>query len=56
MPPQIGDAIVAIEHDLDPQIAYLIVGNGIPISFLTLPLWREWGCLPEIQSRRASRG
>ena len=37
----IGAAIVAMEHDLDPQLVTLMVGIGIPISFLTLPLWRQ---------------
>lgn len=41
MPPQIGAAIVAMEHDLDPQLVTLMVGIGIPLSFLTLPLWRQ---------------
>jgi predicted permease len=39
MAPQIGAAIVAVDHDLDPQLVTLMVGIGIPISFLTLPLW-----------------
>jgi predicted permease len=40
MPPQIGAAIVAMERDLDPQLVTLMVGIGIPLSFLTLPMWR----------------
>lgn len=39
MGPQIGGAIVAIDHDLDPALVTLMVGVGIPLSFLTLPLW-----------------
>jgi predicted permease len=39
MAPQIGAAIVAIEHKLDPPLVTLMVGVGIPLSFLTLPLW-----------------
>jgi hypothetical protein len=39
MAPQIGAAIVAMEHKLDPQLVTLMVGIGIPLSFLTLPLW-----------------
>ena len=31
--------IVAIEHKLDPPLVTLMVGIGIPLSFLTLPLW-----------------
>jgi predicted permease len=39
MAPQIGAAIVAIEHKPDPPLVTLMVGIGIPLSFLTLPLW-----------------
>jgi malate permease and related proteins len=39
MAPQIGAAIVAVEHDLDPPLVSLMVGIGIPLSFLTLPVW-----------------
>lgn len=41
MPPQIGAAIVAMDHDLDPQLVTLMVGIGIPLSFLTLYGWRQ---------------
>lgn len=41
MPPQIGAAIVAMDHDLDPQLVTLMVGIGIPLSFLTLYAWRQ---------------
>ena len=39
MAPMITAGIVAIEHDLDPPLATLMLGVGIPLSFLTLPLW-----------------
>jgi malate permease and related proteins len=39
MAPQIGGAIVAIQHKLDPELVTLMVGIGIPLSFVTLPLW-----------------
>jgi predicted permease len=39
MPPMIGAAIVAMEHKLDPPLITLMVGIGIPLSFVTLPLW-----------------
>lgn len=39
MAPQIGAAIVAVDHDLDPPLVTLMVGIGIPLSFLTLSLW-----------------
>ena len=34
---QIGAAIVAVDHDLDPALVTLMVEIGIPLSFLTLP-------------------
>lgn len=39
MPPQIGAAIVAMEHKLEPALVALMVGIGIPLSFLTLIGW-----------------
>jgi malate permease and related proteins len=39
MGPMIGASIVAIDHELDPPLLTLIVGVGIPLSFLTLPVW-----------------
>jgi len=39
MPPMITGGIVAMEHDLDPPLAALMLGIGIPLGFLTLPLW-----------------
>ncbi len=39
MGPMIGASIVAMDHDLDPPLVTLMVGVGIPLSFLTLPLW-----------------
>jgi hypothetical protein len=39
MRPMIGASIVAMEHDLDPPLVTLMVGAGIPLSFLTLPSW-----------------
>ena len=39
MPPMIGASIVAMEHELDPPLLTLMVGIGIPLGFLTLPLW-----------------
>jgi len=38
MAPMITGSIIAIEHKLDPPLASLMVGVGIPVSFLTLPL------------------
>jgi malate permease and related proteins len=39
MGPMIGASIVAIDHELDPPLLTLMVGAGIPLSFLTLPVW-----------------
>ena len=39
MRPMIGAGIVAIDHELDPPLLTLMVGVGIPLSFLTLPVW-----------------
>lgn len=39
MGPMIGASIVAMDHDLDPPLVTLMVGVGIPVSFLTLPAW-----------------
>jgi len=39
MAPMVSAAILASEHELDPELAALMVGVGIPLSFLTAPLW-----------------
>jgi hypothetical protein len=39
MPPMITAAIVAAEHDLDPELATLMVAVGIVLSFFTLAAW-----------------
>jgi hypothetical protein len=39
MAPMVSGAILASEHELDPDLAALMVGLGIPLSFLTVPLW-----------------
>ena len=39
MAPMITAAIVAAEFGLDPEIANLMVGVGIPLSLVTVPLW-----------------
>jgi predicted permease len=39
MAPRIGASIVAQEHKLDPALVTLTVGVGIPLSFMTLPIW-----------------
>jgi predicted permease len=39
MAPMIGASIVAMNNDLDPPLASLLVAIGVPLSFLTLVLW-----------------
>jgi predicted permease len=39
MPPMITAAIVAREHDLDPELANLMVAVGLLVSFVTLSGW-----------------
>jgi predicted permease len=39
MAPMIGATIVATEHKLNPPLVTLMAGIGIPLSFLTLPVW-----------------
>ena len=39
MGPMIGGAIVAMQYGLSPPLITLMVGFGIALSFLTLPLW-----------------
>ncbi|NVO00980.1 MAG: AEC family transporter [Geobacteraceae bacterium] len=39
MPPMITAGIIAVEHDLEPELVALMLGIGIPLSFLTLAGW-----------------
>jgi hypothetical protein len=39
MAPMITAGIIAIDHDLEPQLVTLMLGIGIPLSFVTLHLW-----------------
>lgn len=39
MPPMIVGGIVAMEYGLNPKLAALMVGVGIPLSFITLAVW-----------------
>lgn len=40
MAPMVSGALLAAEHDLEPELAALMVGVGIPLSFATVPLLR----------------
>jgi len=39
MPPMIASAIIAVEHDLDPELSTLMVAVGLVVSFFTLTGW-----------------
>lgn len=39
MPPMITAAIIASEHDLDPELSTLMVAVGLLVSFITLGMW-----------------
>lgn len=39
MPPMITGAILAEDAGLEPRLAHLLVGLGIPLSLLTVPVW-----------------
>jgi len=39
MGPQIGGGIVAMQYGLSPPLVTIMIGAGIALSFLTLPLW-----------------
>lgn len=42
MGPMIGASIVAMDNDLDPPLATLFVALGVPLAFLTLPVWYQF--------------
>ena len=39
MPPMLGASIIAIDHDLEPDLVALMIGIGIPLSVVTAPFW-----------------
>lgn len=39
MAPMITAGIIAVDHDLKPQLVGMMVGIGIPLSFVTLYFW-----------------
>jgi hypothetical protein len=41
MPPSLGASIIAIEHDLEPDLVALMIGLGVPLAILTSALWWE---------------
>jgi hypothetical protein len=32
MPPMLGASIIAIDHDLEPDLVALLIGIGVPLS------------------------
>ena len=43
MPPMVTAGALAIAHNLAPRLAAAMVGYGVLLSLLTLPLWAQWG-------------
>lgn len=41
MPPMLGASIIALDHDLEPDLVALVIGVGVPLSMLTAWMW--WG-------------
>jgi malate permease and related proteins len=39
MPPMLGASIVAIDHNLEPDLVALVIGIGVPLSMLTTLAW-----------------
>lgn len=40
MPPMLGASMIAIEHELEPDLVALMIGIGIPLSMATAPVWK----------------
>lgn len=43
MPPMLGASIIAMDHDLEPDLVALIIGVGVPLSLLTA--WAWWAVI-----------
>jgi len=43
MPPMLGASIIAMEHDLEPDLIALLIGIGVPLSMLTT--WGWWAVI-----------
>ncbi len=39
MPPMLGASVIAVDHDLEPDLVALLIGIGVPLSLLTVPGW-----------------
>jgi predicted permease len=43
MPPMLGASIIAMDHDLEPDLVALLIGIGVPLSMLTA--WGWWSII-----------
>jgi malate permease and related proteins len=43
MPPMLGASIIAIDHDLEPDLVALLIGIGVPLSMFTA--WAAWAAI-----------
>ncbi|WP_213739856.1 AEC family transporter [Bradyrhizobium sp. dw_411] len=43
MPPMLGASIIAMDHDLEPDLVALLIGVGVPLSMLTA--WGWWSII-----------
>lgn len=39
MPPMLGASIIALDHDLEPDLGALLIGIGVPIAMVTAAAW-----------------
>jgi malate permease and related proteins len=43
MPPMLGASVIALDHDLEPDLVALVIGVGVPLSLLTA--WAWWALI-----------
>lgn len=46
MPPMLGASIIAMDHDLEPDLVALLIGVGVPLSMLTA--WGWWSIIAHL--------
>ncbi len=46
MPPMLGASIIALDHDLEPDLGALLIGIGVPVSMLTV--WGWWSIFTSV--------
>jgi malate permease and related proteins len=39
MPPMLGASMIAMDHELEPDLVAALIGIGVPLSMLTDWLW-----------------